>query len=366
MSSVDCEAAKRLAARSREELGDSEEEVKINFVVPLLEALGHSRLRFEHRQKDIVLREGLPRGAAAVVEAKRYGEPLDRHLGQLERYASEERCLLAAITNGDEVRVYAPMWPNAPSFEECLVWELRREDLGDPNAFFKLEGILSEEAMASGRAAAWVGERQAEVEEAWRQTRSFRAEAERERRYLEGKIAEVERKMAELEAERQRLRDELGNVAAGETRAIESLWARCHLRRREPRRPEAQGPERAAGAAAGREGEGGAEEGARKRAAAWTEEDLGNRATEFQRRILAAFVQANSRCLGLKEVAQAARLSVQEAWGALSRFTLSVRAGKKEPLLEIEKTSGKERAARGVLVSISEKYWATIERLYRA
>lgn len=50
------ERATRLAAMSPDDLGSSEEEVKINFVVPLLELLGHSRLRFEHKQTDILQR----------------------------------------------------------------------------------------------------------------------------------------------------------------------------------------------------------------------------------------------------------------------------------------------------------------------
>ncbi|MBM4034546.1 MAG: hypothetical protein FJ291_22605 [Planctomycetes bacterium] len=78
MEETDFAALKRLAGLPRAEIGESEEDVKINFAVPLLAALGHSRLRFEHKHKDILLREGLPRGASVVVETKRHGEPLVR------------------------------------------------------------------------------------------------------------------------------------------------------------------------------------------------------------------------------------------------------------------------------------------------
>ena len=57
MGEADFERIKKLAGLRREEVGSREEEVKINFVVPLLEALGHSRLKFEHRNRDILIRE---------------------------------------------------------------------------------------------------------------------------------------------------------------------------------------------------------------------------------------------------------------------------------------------------------------------
>ena len=107
MRDDDLQRAKHLAALSPEDLGRSEEEVKINFVVPLLELLGHSRLRFEYKNKDILLRESLPAGATVVVETKRAGEPLDRHLDQL----------------------------------------------ANPQTFFELAGVLGAEALASGQAA---------------------------------------------------------------------------------------------------------------------------------------------------------------------------------------------------------------------
>ncbi len=54
---VDEAKLEALAALTDGEIGVSEEDVKIRFAVPLLEALGHQRLAFEHRGKDILLRE---------------------------------------------------------------------------------------------------------------------------------------------------------------------------------------------------------------------------------------------------------------------------------------------------------------------
>jgi len=129
MANVDFDRVTALAKARQEEIGSTEEEVKINFVVPLLEALGHSRMRFEHKQKDIVARSGPPHGAAVVVETKRRGESLDRHLEQLERYAREEGCLPAVLTNGAEIRLYAPPWPPGSMAQESQGW-VRRSKLG--------------------------------------------------------------------------------------------------------------------------------------------------------------------------------------------------------------------------------------------
>ncbi len=82
---VDAAKLSTLAALSDDDLGVTEEDVKIRFAVPLLEALGHTRLAFEHKGKDILLRDGLPRGSTVVVETKRPDAALDAHLAQLER-----------------------------------------------------------------------------------------------------------------------------------------------------------------------------------------------------------------------------------------------------------------------------------------
>jgi len=353
MPDLDFDKAKRLANLSREDLGDSEEQVKINFLVPLLETLGHARLRFEHRQKDIVLRQGLPRGAAVVVEAKRAGEPLDRHLDQLERYAHEERALLAILTNGDAVRLYAPLWPAAASFAECLLLELRREDLAHPPAFAELARLLSADALASGRAARAIADRQARIEKVWAEARALRARADEQRRRLEPQLRAIEQRQAALEEEKKTLLAELASIEKEEADTARALYGCAGLRR-----PAAPAPTR--------------DDAPRPRPKTapedrvpWTDADLTTRLRDYPRRILAAFVRAGTRTLGTLEIARALGLSPQAAWGALTAFVNPVSKGSKEPFLEITRTSGRERAERGVLISITEKYWEAVLRLYR-
>lgn len=60
---VDAAKLAALATLTDEQLGITEEDAKIRFAVPLLEALCHTRLAFEHKGKDILLRDGLPRAA---------------------------------------------------------------------------------------------------------------------------------------------------------------------------------------------------------------------------------------------------------------------------------------------------------------
>ena len=42
------EKLKKLAELSKEEVGNNENRVKYNFIIPLLECFGHHRLDFEH------------------------------------------------------------------------------------------------------------------------------------------------------------------------------------------------------------------------------------------------------------------------------------------------------------------------------
>ncbi|HPD16324.1 MAG TPA: hypothetical protein PLE19_15330 [Planctomycetota bacterium] len=75
MPGLDFERLKQLATLTPEQIGEREEEVKINFAVPLLEALGHSRLRFEHRANDVLLHNGLSPFLDVIKLLRRLGQP---------------------------------------------------------------------------------------------------------------------------------------------------------------------------------------------------------------------------------------------------------------------------------------------------
>jgi len=159
--SVDIEAIAALAAMTADDLGESEEDVKVRFVVPLLHALGHTKLRFEHKGIDVLLKTGLPRGSAVVVETKRPDASLDAHLEQIERYSFEARSMLSVLTNGRVLRVYAPFWNRAATFAETLVWEFPRRGLAQFRHTEALASVLSRDALASKAARAALEQRQA-------------------------------------------------------------------------------------------------------------------------------------------------------------------------------------------------------------
>ena len=96
----------------------------------------------------------------------------------------------------------------------------------------------------------------------------------------------------------------------------------------------------------------------------WTDAELFADAAEYQRRILEAFVRAGTRRMPLKELTRAVGLSPQQAWGALSAFTMPVKRGNKEPFLEIARAAGKARGEPGADVAILEKHWDRVVRLY--
>ncbi len=361
MGDTDFAAVQRLAGLSRTEIGESEEDVKINFVVPLLEALGHARLRFEHRRRDILLREGLPRTASVVVETKRFAEPLDRHLEQVERLALEERCLLAVLANGAEVRVFAPLTPGAQGLAETLVVSVRREELAHPPTIMRLASLVGAKALASGEAVGRMAEEFEAQALARRRGELVDASARARREGLEAKLRELDGKLAELARERDAVEREMGGGERGETA--------------EGRRQTAVGRGQTA---VGRAGERGREplleEGASppnplitensRMGAEWSDDELFRDVGTYQRRVLAAFAAAGRRRLTLKELTRLVGLSPQATWGCLAAFTIPAKSGRKEAFLEVDKGPARPVKERGAAVAIREKYWGTVVRLY--
>ncbi|MBM4038254.1 MAG: hypothetical protein FJ290_07030 [Planctomycetes bacterium] len=407
MPETDFAKLRQLAALGPDDLGDNEEAVKINFAVPLLEALGHSRLRFEHRQRDIVLSQGLPRGMAILVETKRPREPLDRHLDQLERYAYQERSLLAVLTNGEEIRLYVPLWANAPSFAESLLLSVRRADLADLVSARRLAAVLGARALASGAADRSIRTAQARREQAWRHLAVIRAQARRQREGLEARLRDLTAQADQLAAEKSTVEGKLTRLDASLARSLDTLRTLYGVREpappKQPARPHLSlgaWPERsrgqrspavasgeggrvrvpsqdAAGAQApspqpspqGRGGEAGAQRRGpgpgRSSTPEWTDSDLTTMSTANQQRIFAAFARAGKRTLGTIEIAEAAGIPQHAVSGAISGFLFPARSGRKEHLFEIVVPPRAEYDRLGKLVTIAEKYWPIVCRLYR-
>jgi len=360
MHADDIEQAKRLAEMPDEQLGSSEEDVKLNFVVPLLELLGHSRLRFEHKHKDILLRDGLPPGTTVVVETKRLGEPLDRHLGQLSRYSSEERSVLSLLTNGDELRVYAPMWPQAPSFAHTHLCTVRRAELAQPPRLFELVGLLGAEALANGRSAQRVEREKHRREKLWKEADSIRRAAQQRRKRLEAELRDVDERLAALEGDRKRLHDDLATVASDERGALAKLHACYGIAPIAP-------PPSATGRAASRPQRASLpahEPQFDHEPAEWPELELRDEATEMQRLILATMVRAGRRSMGTQEIVRAAGLKARRLGGSITGFTGLTNRGLRDTLLEVTRPPYRDQKRLGVIVTIAEKYWPIIQRLY--
>ena len=206
------ERKKRIADLTREQIGDSEESVKINFIVPLLEALGHNRLDFEYKYKDIYVRKGLPQFAELIVETKSYNKDLSQHLQQLERYCQEERPLLGIIANGSEIRIYSYWWKYRASFREHLIYIINRRDLKDERTIQTIENLLSRESLKSGDAREYVNQREEEIKLAESKIRSIEEKVKDDEDKLKAKIRAYEEKIDEIRTSISNVHQELISV----------------------------------------------------------------------------------------------------------------------------------------------------------
>lgn len=357
---------KALAALSDDDLGHSEEDLKMRFAVPLLEALGHTRLRFEHKGKDILVRDGLPRGSSVVVETKRPDLGLDAHLAQLERYAAEERALLAVLTNGRHIRVYSPFWNRARSFAESLLWDFARADLDNARHVNDLSNVLSHGALAGGWAISALMARQASIEGIWRTAEGIRGQHRERRAQLQQRLREIERQAAQLESDRRAAESELGELPARERDKLRALFRLICV----PLVPAGEfgyaipaepTPEPTVSPTS-------RPKVPRKRKPRtfreWTDDDLRKKVTPYQARIFEAFVLAGKPTLGLKQIAEAVGLMPNAVAAATAPFRYRKEYSGRDPVLIHQRVSRADRLRTGDLFTIVPRHWPTIQRLY--
>jgi len=198
------EKIKKLANLRREDIGKSEEDVKINFIVPLFEALGHERLKFEHRWKDVLIEE-LDPTCKIIIETKRYGKDLIKEIGQLKRYCDEERPLLGLITNGEEIWIFSPFWRFRPNFQDTLIYRIKREELKDEMIISILENMFSEDSLKSGKVKDFIINREKEIEQVENEIKKI------EKEYLD-KEKELQNRINELNQELEKIKNEIKNL----------------------------------------------------------------------------------------------------------------------------------------------------------
>jgi len=357
--SVDIEAIKALAAMTADDLGESEEDVKVRFVVPLLHALGHTKLRFEHKGIDVLLK-----GCAVVVETKRPDASLDAHVEQIERYSFEARSLLSVLTNGHVVRIYAPFWNRATTFAETLLWDFRRGDLGQFRHIEAIASVLSREALAAKTARTALEQRQGTIEFIWDVAEEIRERHREWGEQLRHRTDEIGRQLGALDVEQRRCEEQLRGLDAQARDKLRRLFELAGV----PLVPTGDYWDVAAEDAAGAE-VAARRKGARRRRRKpqpreWTVEDVRAKATPLQVRIFSTFVQLGTRTLGLKEIARHARLAPNVISGAMAPFRTRKELTGREPLMECHRLSSRDRRERGNLYSITPRHWSLVRRAY--
>ena len=220
---IDNNKLKLIASSSRERIGEVEESVKINFVVPFLESFGHSRMEFEYKFKDIVLQKDVHKHCKVIVETKNYDKRLDGELAQLERYCNEERPLLGIIANGTEIRIYSYFWRRS-SFEETLIFLINRNDLLKDSTVAELEKILSKENLLSGHARFCTDQRERAIEQIEKEIENIELSVKDKEKEIVLNIDNLKEKIKYIESEINDLQNELISTRDKERTQVGELW----------------------------------------------------------------------------------------------------------------------------------------------
>ena len=212
-----------LADLTEDEIGGSEEGVKMNFIVRLLECLGHSGIDFEHRYKDILIKRGLPQTGTVIVETKSYDKDLIKNLDQLQRYCHEEQPLMGIIANGTEIMIFSYFWRYRP-FNERLVYRISRKELRDDNIRKILESILSRVNLKDGSAIENIKEREEEIENAERKVNEIKGRLTEDEKILEAEIEETGRELRRIVGKIEDLKREKAKMTASKKTEIDGIW----------------------------------------------------------------------------------------------------------------------------------------------
>jgi len=223
------EKLRRIASLSRREVGDSEESVKINFIVPFLECFGHKHLDFEYKYKDIIIKKDLHRSCKVIVETKNYDKNLEGELQQLERYSKEEQPLLSIIANGEQIRIFSPSWRFRRTFRDGLIYCIYRKDLKEDNIVRVLENIISRDNLETGKAKDYVMEREKAIEETEMNIEKIEEDTKKEEEKINGKIGELNKKIEDIKMEINNLSKQIADARRKKNEQIENVWKEINL-----------------------------------------------------------------------------------------------------------------------------------------
>ncbi|NQE46169.1 hypothetical protein C5S31_09135 [ANME-1 cluster archaeon GoMg2] len=218
-----------IAAHQKHVIGDSEESVKINFIVPVLECFGHTGLDFEYKYKDIIIKRSLPNYSKVIVETKNYDKDINKELQQLERYCKEEQPLLGIIANGHEIKIFSPSWRFRTPFRNTLIYSIKRENLNDENIINSVEKILSIDNLKSGKAKDSVIERENEIEDAEQKIRGIKEKFEIDAEELNDKIDDLNKKIEVIKSQINDLNTQIHDAKLNRDEQIRGIWDKLGL-----------------------------------------------------------------------------------------------------------------------------------------
>lgn len=224
------EKIKQIAHFTKEQIGESEESVKINFVVPLLEYFGHKRMNFEYKFKDIYIKKGLPRTSRVIIETKKYGKPLDKELAQLERYCNEERPLLGLIVNGDEILVFSYYWKFRPFFKDTLIYRIARKDLDKDEVIESLSKILSRENLESGKSKKNLVLREKEIERVENKISETSKEFQNKENTIQNALNELISKSKTIQIQIDEYQSKIKQIQVERKERVSEIWNSVGIR----------------------------------------------------------------------------------------------------------------------------------------
>lgn len=205
----------RISKLSEKEIGPTEENVKLKFIVPLLGLLGHKResLEFEYKTRrggkiDIFIKN-VPSDCKVIIDTKNYNENLDNHIEQIKEYTFDEAALLAVIANGTEIRIYSPL--RGVAFERSLLYSIKRAELSKEQVWSTLSDLLHIESLQNKTVLKKIEERERQIKDAMANEEQFRQEYEEKVEEIDDQIKTKEEEIEQLKKEKEKLTEEFNN-----------------------------------------------------------------------------------------------------------------------------------------------------------
>ena len=227
----------RLAELSSNDIGDNENKVKYNFIIPFLESFGYSKkLDFEHSAQgnrfDILINSNS--GHTILIEAKSYGKNLDNYITQVKQYCNEKRSILAIISNGEELSFYSPFWKK-PDFTETLIYSIPRNHLSDDAIIEKIENILDRRFLEDGKIDEHINEREKEIDSIKKEIQSLDSRFQKENAELDAQIINLNEQIKSFSSEINAKKEEIAGLRRAKDITIQDLKKKYHIHISQPK-----------------------------------------------------------------------------------------------------------------------------------